>query len=82
MNFFNFFKGRVWVDEPKDYSCSFDSLEGSFYAYLFYGIRGLADACGVNETEGNSLYVYGVFYGVTRGSMYIGNDGSLNQNSC
>ena len=40
-------------------------------------VSGLTDACGIDETEGDTLQVDGVFDGVTGGAMYVGDDGAF-----
>ena len=51
--------------------------EGALDANLFHLIGGLTNACSVDETEGNTLDVDGVFDGVARGAMDVGDNGAV-----
>ena len=65
------------VDDPKDNGGFGDFHVCALYAESFYCVRGFADACGINKTEGDTVDVDGVFYDITSSAVNIGNDSAL-----
>ena len=73
----NLFLGGFCIDEPEDDAGFFDGSIGAADANLFDGVSGLTDTCSVDESEGDTLYVYRIFYRITRGAMHVRDDGPL-----
>ena len=75
--FFNIFFRWFLVDYPDDDTGFADGCVGAVDANLLDGVGGLANAGGVDESEGDALQVDVVFDGVAGGAVNIGNDGAV-----
>lgn len=65
------------IDHSEHYRRLGDLLERPFDSDLFDCFGGLAETGGVDEAEKDSVYVQGLFDGVTGGAVDVGNDGAV-----
>ena len=67
----------VGFGEQYDDVCFFCCLDGAFYTHLLNAVGCFADACSVDEAEGDAFYLYGVLDKIAGGTLNIGNDGAF-----
>ncbi|CDD33298.1 putative uncharacterized protein [Bacteroides sp. CAG:714] len=65
------------VDNPEDDIRLLQFLETALNAQTLDGIGGLADARGIDETEGHPSDVHGIFYHIAGGSVDVAHDGTF-----
>ena len=72
----------VRLGEQYDDVRFFCCLKRTLNTHLLYTVGGLADAGGVYETEGDAVYLYGVFNEVACGTLNVRNDSTLLMYEC
>ena len=69
--------GDAGLGHHEDDAGTLSSSDRTFNAQLFDGVGGVANAGSVNEAEGNTVEVDGVFDGIAGGALDVGYDGTL-----
>ena len=67
--------GDAWLGHHEDDAGALGSSHRAFDAQLLDGVRGVADASGVDESKGNASEIDGVLNGIAGGALNLADDG-------
>ena len=69
--------GHAWLCHHQDDLGTLGSCYGAVYTHQLYLVVSMANACGIDEAEGNATQLDGVFDGVARSALDVADDGAL-----
>ena len=74
--------GDTGLGHHQDDGGTLGCCEGVVDAHLFYLVRSVSNASGVDESEGDATQLNGVFDGITGSTLYVADDSTLLTYKC